>query len=403
MISISVRQRASVHHHPWGGLRYQLTNLKEPLPLCRRQVLPNLCTPRDDTLSQFHVPGNLCLFLLPIATSSRSDCDSDAEEESARHFARFRQFSVESNQQQQSTSSFLLKAVSKRKPAKAADPHHPKFQQIAGFSQMALSLFWGVLVFMGDCSGLFKQIQCSEFASHHTSRILSGYATNTVLRYLAAWSHFVANLEGLGLCFGNLDSVMMADILVTMSLEKHGDPTLGSSCCMTIKALRWLCKVAECTILSCAYEKVIGSFLKSKIPRERRESFPLPTWVLQLWERRILMKQASLLEVVVLGGFLVAAWGSLRFADLQRVEWSSLSFDLHVLRGTCYATKTCHTGQPWGILASGILSRGTHSWVSCMPLTGLFQCMFETTQNRGFHRSYFQQCKAKASCSPCKL
>ena len=129
---------------------------------------------------------------VPAATSSKSDCDSDAEEESARHFARFRQFSLESNQQQQSTSSLLLKAVSKRKPAKAADPHHPKFQQIAGFSQMALSLFWGVLAFMGDCSGLFKQIQCSEFASHHTSRILSGYATNTVLRYLAAWSHFVA-------------------------------------------------------------------------------------------------------------------------------------------------------------------------------------------------------------------
>ena len=301
---------------------------------------------------------------VPAAMSGRSECDSDAEDESAMHFARFRQSSLESNQQQQSSSSLLLKAVSKRKAAKTADAHHPKFQQIAGFSQMALSLFWGVLVFMGDCSGLFKQIQCSEFASQHTSRILSGYATNTVLRYLAAWSHFVANLEGLGFGFGNLDSVMMADVLVTMSLEKHGDPTLGSSCCMTIKALRWLCKVAECTILSCAYEKVIDSFLKSKIPRERRESFPLPTWVLQLWERRILMKQASLIEVVVLGGFLVAAWGSLRFADLQRVEWSSLSFDLHVLRGTCYATKTCHTGQPWGILASGILSRGTHSWVS---------------------------------------
>ena len=37
---------------------------------------------------------------------------------------------------------------------------------------------------------------------------------------------------------------------------------------------------------------------------------------------------------------------------------------LSTLRGTCYQTTTCSTGQPFGLLASGLLSKGMHTWVS---------------------------------------
>ncbi|CAE7347311.1 unnamed protein product [Symbiodinium natans] len=251
------------------------------------QVLPNLCTPRDDALSQFHVPGNLCPFL-------------------------FRQSFAESNQQRQSTSSFLLKAAPKRKPAKAADPHHPKFQQIAGFSQMALSLFWGVLVFMGDCSGLFKQIQCSEFASHHTSRILSGYATNTVLRYLAAWSHFVANLEGLGLCFGNLDSVMMADILVTMSLEKHGILSRGTHSWVS-KYLHALDRLATMHVRNHP-DSWLPSFL---LPAVQGDSFMFPLQAMSYAEALRWLRH-----------FLLMPWAS------APPEVPPLNFTVHSLKAT---------------------------------------------------------------------
>ena len=116
--------------------------------------------------------------------------------------------------------------------------------------------------------------------------------------------------------------------------------------------------------LSCcpgsAHAPLIDSFLKSKIPRDRKEAYPLPQCVLHHWGRRVLDRRSSQSEVLTLGGFLMTAWASLRFADAQRVEFSSLFLDADALRGICYATKTSFLGQPFGVIRGGLLSTGSH-------------------------------------------
>ena len=66
----------------------------------------------------------------------------------------------------------------------------------------------------------------------------------------------------------------------------------------------------------------------------------------------------------------MTAWASLRFADAQRVEFSSLFLDADALRGICYATKTSFLGQPFGVIRGGLLSTGSHDWI-CTYLRAL--------------------------------
>ena len=76
------------------------------------------------------------------------------------------------------------------------------------------------------------------------------------------------------------------------------------------------------------------------------------------------MKECTLQEQVLLGGFLCLLWGGLRFADGQRISLQSLSWCITALRGSCYRTKTSRSGQPWAIQARGFLSHGEWSWVA---------------------------------------
>ena len=87
------------------------------------------------------------------------------------------------------------------------------------------------------------------------------------------------------------------------------------------------------------YDPVVNSFFNPG-NHERRESIPLSLFLVVQWERRILMKECSVQEQVLLGGFLCLLWGGLRFADGQRVSLQSLSWCITALRGSCYRTKT---------------------------------------------------------------
>ena len=79
-------------------------------------------------------------------------------------------------------------------------------------------------------------------------------------------------------------------------------------------------------------------------------------------ERRLLEKGCTLLEKLLLGSFLLMVWSGLRYSDLQRTIWKSISYNFAELRAICWRTKTCTKGQPYGLLASGFLSRGDHNW-----------------------------------------
>ena len=124
---------------------------------------------------------------------------------------------------------------------------------------------------------------------------------------------------------------------------------------MVIKAVRWAFRTLQVDSLSVSMGAIISSFHKG-ISADRRESLPFSLFTLMHFERRILMRECSEYEIVILGMCLFLAFSGLRFSDMQRTNTSSLHWNGSVLRGTCWRTKTERTGQPFGLIGSGFLS-----------------------------------------------
>eukprot|EP00438_Fugacium_kawagutii_P025668 Skav205813 [mRNA] locus=scaffold307:416060:417427:+ [translate_table: standard] len=160
----------------------------------------------------------------------------------------------------------------------------------------------------------------------------------------------------------DLDDRSLADILLVQSLSRSSEAS-GGSCTSTLKALKWLHRMADVPCLSSVDSPLVHSFLTQKIPHDRKQAPPLPLWTITQWERRVLMSSCPLMEVIILGSFLVMFWASLRFSDAQRIALVSLVFSDENLRGTVWRSKSSVGGLAFGILTSGFLSVGGHNWV----------------------------------------
>ena len=133
-----------------------------------------------------------------------------------------------------------------------------------------------------------------------------------------------------------------------------------------LRGLRWLAKTALVEHLDpLLNNSLVSSFLKgSGAPKDRREAVPIPLLILILWEEALKKSSTPTWIRLLLGGFLLATWGSLRFADLQRIELSSLNVADNCLRGTCRMTKTTRSGQPFAVLLAGFSADSAQSsWV----------------------------------------
>ena len=215
---------------------------------------------------------------------------------------------------------------------------------------------------LGNCSETWMLLQRSVHWREHAGRLLDGSAPSTALKYISACSAFLQTLTELRVSLSDLSDIQMADILITMSLAKSSTGS-GGSCASTIKALRWLHRVAGVSSLQVVHSAMINSFLIQKIPRDRKEAPPLPLWLLVQWERRVLMSSCSIPEVLLLGSFLLMAWASLRFSDAQRIELNRMVLTGSELRGVIWRSKTTTLGMPFGAINSGLLSKGAHSWI----------------------------------------
>ena len=99
--------------------------------------------------------------------------------------------------------------------------------------------------------------------------------------------------------------------------------------------------------------------------QDRREALPIPWALITGWEERVCDPGTPLTTKAVLGAALLATHASLRFGDLQRVDFSSLSLSTSALHGTCFATKTTTHGQPFAVTLAGITGRDL---ISCWTL-----------------------------------
>ena len=234
----------------------------------------------------------------------------------------------------------------------------------AANSKVAMELMMQLLAFLGSESGTFTSLQSAVHYHQHVRRVLAGFAATTVIRYITTFNNFAKTCEDLDVCILEITEVQAADILVTLQLQKREDPALGSSATTCIKAIRWVRRNTQCCVFEVFFGELISSFLRSKLPKDRCESVPLPLFALVQWERRILQRNTPLVDVILLGATLLTVWASLRFSDSQRVEWSSFAFDVVSLRGVAYQTKVSHQGQPFGLITAGFLHHGGHSWVA---------------------------------------
>ena len=144
------------------------------------------------------------------------------------------------------------------------------------------------------------------------------------------------------------------------AIAQIGKRNSGASGGLILKALKWIFRHANVSSLSIMESPLIVHWDKSKTPRDRAEALPLPLYVIIAWERCLLEKGCTMLEKILLGSFLMMVWSGLRYSDLQRTIWKSISYNFAELRAICWRTKTCTKGQPYGLLASGFLSRGDH-------------------------------------------
>ena len=208
-----------------------------------------------------------------------------------------------------------------------------------------------------SCSTLLQDLSSSEFADAHLLRILDGFAPSTVFKYLSALISFANTVHWLHFSVLDLTEITLADALHAHSSE------LGKFSQMTLKAIRWSWKNLQLSCFSSSTSSLINSFTKEIVIRDRRESLIFPLIVLIQWERRILMSQASVLEIIVLGSLLLMTFSGMRFGDLQRMMVQTMQYDGLTLRGLSWRTKTCVHGVPWGIHCGGFLSVGSHHWV----------------------------------------
>ena len=220
-----------------------------------------------------------------------------------------------------------------------------------------VELWVEILQWFGETSSFFMEIRHSEKFRHFAVVVLDAFAPSTMAKYLTCLQSFCKVCDDLRINIQDLTSVQVLDI------AQMGKRNSGASGGLILKSLKWIFKHANISSLSIMDSPLIAHWDKSKIPRDRAEALPLPLYVIIAWERRLLEKGCTLLEKLLLGSFLLMVWSGLRYSDLQRTIWKSISYNFAELRAICWRTKTCTKGQPYGLLASGFLSRGDHNWL----------------------------------------
>ena len=232
----------------------------------------------------------------------------------------------------------------------------------ASDSLIVQQLWIRVLDIFGKQSFLLRDLANSSHQTEHMNRFLNQFAANTLVKYFGALIHWFT------ICISSrvdpwlLSEVGLSDLLCIHRLARQSNGQ-GPKVSLTLKALRWAVNhmKVEC-LRNIVYGGVVSSFDKQRSLSDRRETLPFSLYTLCMWEKQILRSTCSLVDIVVLGTFLVLAWSSLRFADAQRCNTTSLCYSDQVLRGICWQTKTV-SNLAWGLIGHGFLSHGSYDWL----------------------------------------
>ena len=126
-------------------------------------------------------------------------------------------------------------------------------------------------------SKLIQDIEHSIHRAHDVARILDNFAATTLAKYIPALTHFVDACHCLHIPLNSLTAVQMADGLIAVRLARSSDGIYMNSATI-IKALRWSVKQLGVDCFQCSFDGLISKFLADKIPRDVKESLPLPLY-----------------------------------------------------------------------------------------------------------------------------
>ena len=266
-----------------------------------------------------------------------------------------------------STASMAFNLTSKGSPP---NPQQRFSNQASNLTRVRISssspIVWNLWENFSDqmhpFSSVLQQLRSSEFCTEHSERFLNQFAATTLVRYMSCLLQFLQLCVIMHVNVDDLSEALLADLLISGALARRADGS-GPKCSITIKSLRWAHKQLGVHAFGCAFGALVASFEKQKFETDRKESLPYPAFVLMKWERRILQSNTPLKEVIILGGFLLLCWSGLRFSDLQRCRLSTWQLDSTSLRGLTWRAKTCNSSTPFGVVTSGLLSKGSWTWI----------------------------------------
>ena len=240
-----------------------------------------------------------------------------------------------------------------------AEPHISRVK-LAATSSVVIKLWVNFELAFAPYSLTLQQMQSSLNCEEHRNRFLNQFAATTLIRYMTAALQFFRLCQELHLDFSSLSAWNIADVLTAGSMARRSD---GSGPKTSIKAMRWCHRQLQISLFQEVFNPLISSFDKQKFPTDRRESLPMPLYVVMRWERRILQSYSTIQEIVILGGLLCLLWSGLRFGDIQRSHLATWQLDGSALRGLTWRSKTSNSATPFGICVSGLLSKGTLAWI----------------------------------------
>ena len=220
---------------------------------------------------------------------------------------------------------------------------------------------------IGSASQVWK-----EFGQHRTfsvvvTQLLSHIGPSTLDLYSRAVDVTITWMKHIGVQWQDMSLQHLVDILsLAKDAAKHDVKAVCLQPMHIIRGLRWLVKTALMEALdNILNNALIVSFAKGQNqPRDRKEAVPIPLAILVNWELHVTNPTTPDWVRLLLGGFLLAVWASLRFADLQRINVASMNLALGSLRGVCRMTKTTRSGQPFAIGTAGFTGESPQStWV----------------------------------------
>ena len=238
-----------------------------------------------------------------------------------------------------------------------------------------------LILHIGSCSLVYTEFAHQSTFETVVRQLLSQVGPSTLELYSRAIDTTMTWMKHIGVTWRELT---ISHLVAILQLAKEASRADAQSIRLQpprlLSGLKWLAKTALMEDL----QKVLNTFLINSFlqgsgkPKDRKEALPIPFAILARWEEKIMNQKTEDWLKLLLGGFLLAVWASLRFADLQRTEISNLSLASNAVRGLCRLTKTTRQGQPFAAYLGG--------FTTVIPRAGWIPCWLRAVQ-RSFQRS----------------